>query len=73
MIKIATHSGGFHTDDVFAVATLQLVHRVENVEIIRTRDEEELAKADIVVDVGGIYDVSSKRFDHHQNVHMYAT
>ena len=67
MIKIATHSGGFHTDDVFAVATLQLVYGVENVEIIRTRDEVELATADIVVDVGGVYDVAAKRFDHHQN------
>ncbi|MES2749055.1 MAG: MYG1 family protein [Patescibacteria group bacterium] len=66
MIKIATHSGGFHTDDVFAVATLQLVHGVENVEIIRTRDESLLASADIVVDVGGVYDVATKRFDHHQ-------
>ncbi len=67
MIKIATHSGGFHTDDVFAVATLQLLHGTENVEVIRTRDEAILATADIVVDVGGIYDVSTKRFDHHQN------
>lgn len=67
MIKIATHSGGFHTDDVFAVATLQLVHGTENVEIIRTRDEAVLACADIVVDVGGVYDVETKRFDHHQN------
>lgn len=67
MIKIATHSGGFHTDDVFAVATLQLVHGVENVEVVRTRDESVLASADIVVDVGGIYDVATKRFDHHQN------
>ncbi len=67
MIKIATHSGGFHTDDVFAVATLQLLHGTENVEVIRTRDESVLATADIVVDVGGIYDVATKRFDHHQN------
>lgn len=67
MIKIATHSGGFHTDDVFAVATLQLVHGVDNVEVIRTRDESILATADIVVDVGGVYDVEAKRFDHHQN------
>lgn len=66
MIKIATHSGGFHTDDVFAVATLQLVHGVDNVVVIRTRDEAMLASADIVVDVGGVYDVEAKRFDHHQ-------
>ncbi len=67
MVKIATHSGGFHTDDVFAVATLQLVYGAENVEVIRTRDESVLATADIVVDVGGVYDVATKRFDHHQN------
>lgn len=67
MMKIATHSGGFHTDDVFAVATLQLLHGPENIEIIRTRDEAVLAEADIVVDVGGIYDAETKRFDHHQN------
>ena len=66
MIKIATHNGGFHTDDVFAVATLQLVHGTENVEIIRTRDEAVLTNADVVVDVGGVYDVETKRFDHHQ-------
>ncbi|MBY0537901.1 MYG1 family protein [Patescibacteria group bacterium] len=67
MIKIVTHSGGFHTDDVFAVATLQLLHGVDNVEVIRTRDEAVLATADIVVDVGGVYDATTKRFDHHQN------
>lgn len=67
MIKIATHSGGFHTDDVFAVATLQLVHGKENIEVTRTRDEKVLAESDIVVDVGGVYDVKVKRFDHHQN------
>lgn len=66
MIKIATHNGGFHTDDVFAMATLQLVHGTENVEIIRTRDEAVLTNADVVVDVGGVYDVETKRFDHHQ-------
>lgn len=67
MIKIVTHSGGFHTDDVFAVATLQLLYGKENVEITRTRDEGLIAVADVVVDVGGVYDVEAKRFDHHQN------
>jgi uncharacterized UPF0160 family protein len=66
MITIATHSGSFHSDDVFAVATLQLLHGVSNVHVVRTRDEAVLATADIVVDVGGVYDQSSRRFDHHQ-------
>jgi len=34
--------------------------------IKRTRDLEILAEQDIVVDVGGVYDHSKKRYDHHQ-------
>jgi len=67
MQKIITHSGSFHTDDVFAVATLQLHFGIENVEVIRTRDEAIIASGDIVVDVGGVYDAEKQRFDHHQN------
>ncbi|MCB9818665.1 MYG1 family protein [Candidatus Nomurabacteria bacterium] len=67
MQKIITHSGSFHSDDIFAVATLQLHFGVENVEVIRTRDEEIIASGDIVVDVGGVYDAEKQRFDHHQN------
>ncbi len=67
MKTVVTHNGVFHSDDVFAVATLQLLHGVENLEIVRTRDEVVIAKADIVVDVGGEYDVNRQRFDHHQN------
>ncbi len=67
MQKIVTHSGSFHSDDVFAVATLQLHFGVENVEVVRTRDETVIAGGDIVVDVGGVYDADKQRFDHHQN------
>lgn len=66
MIKIVTHSGSFHSDDVFAVATLQLLHKDKEIEIVRTRDESLIATGDYVVDVGGLYDVEKKRFDHHQ-------
>lgn len=61
---IATHNGNFHADDVFAVAALK--HLFPSATIIRTRDLEVLAKADIVLDVGGIYDAEQGRFDHHQ-------
>ncbi|MCV2402263.1 MYG1 family protein [Marinomonas sp. C2222] len=61
---IATHNGNFHADDVFAVAALKSIF--PSVELIRTRDLEIIAKADIVVDVGGIYDAETDRFDHHQ-------
>lgn len=66
MKTVVTHNGSFHPDDVFAVATLQLVFGVENLEIIRSRNEEDFARADIVVDVGMIYDPEKSRFDHHQ-------
>lgn len=66
MQKVVTHSGSFHADDVFAVATLQLHLGVDNIEVIRTRDEQIISEGDIVVDVGGIYDPEAERFDHHQ-------
>jgi len=33
---------------------------------VRTRDEARLAMADVVVDVGGVYDAARHRYDHHQ-------
>lgn len=62
--SIATHNGNFHADDVFAVAALKNIFK--NINLIRTRDLEVIAKADIVVDVGNEYDASNDRFDHHQ-------
>ncbi len=65
---IATHSSKFHTDDIFAVATLLLVLETDKASatIVRTRDPEIIKTADYVVDVGGIYDPENNRFDHHQ-------
>lgn len=64
---VVTHSGGFHSDDVFAVAAFQLLLGVDDVEVIRTRDNEVIEKGDYVVDVGEVYDHEKKRYDHHQN------
>lgn len=66
--KLVTHDGSFHTDDVFAAATLSiyLEGKGEAFEIIRTRDQEMIDKADYVFDVGDIYDPGKNRFDHHQ-------
>lgn len=66
-INIITHDSGFHTDDIFAVATLLLVLGDHNIKITRTRDMEVIGRGDYVVDVGGIYDSDKNRFDHHQN------
>lgn len=67
-MKIITHSGNFHPDEIFAVATLKILFG-EGVEVIRTRDVNTFsskALEDIVLDVGLVYDASKKRFDHHQ-------
>ena len=61
---IATHSGSFHADEVFAIAAMKLLK--EPVEVIRTRDREVLAEADVRIDVGFNHDPSSGDFDHHQ-------
>ncbi len=65
-IVAVTHSGSFHTDDIFAAATLELFYAGKDLKIIRSRDEKDIASADIVFDVGGVYDSKTLRFDHHQ-------
>lgn len=62
---VATHSGPFHTDDVFAVALLR-VFLDADIEVVRTRDLSRIGAADIAVDVGGEFDPGRRRFDHHQ-------
>ena len=64
-MKVATHPGNFHADDVFAVAVLGLAAGGP-LEIVRTRDEAAHAAADVRVDVGGRSDPQSGDFDHHQ-------
>lgn len=68
MKRIITHSGAFHADDVMAVAllTLLLERKGETYEVVRTRDAAVFPTGDYVVDVGGIYDPLTERFDHHQ-------
>jgi uncharacterized UPF0160 family protein len=63
-MKVATHPGNFHADDVFAVAVLGLVHGP--LEILRTRDQARLRAADVRVDIGGRSDPAAGDFDHHQ-------
>jgi uncharacterized UPF0160 family protein len=65
---LVTHNGGFHSDDIFACATLQIYldQMGESYKVVRTRDEARILKGDFVFDVGGVYDASLSRFDHHQ-------
>jgi uncharacterized UPF0160 family protein len=61
---IATHSGKFHADDVWAVAVLDMVF--PGADIVRSRDAARIEAADFAVDVGGIWNPQTGRFDHHQ-------
>lgn len=63
-MRVAVHDGSFHADDVFAVAILKKVF--PDMEVVRTRDQDELAAADMRVDVGGVYDHDQLSYDHHQ-------
>lgn len=65
---IVVHDGIYHSDDVFACATLSLYFKKHNTafHIVRSRDTKVIERADIVVDVGGVYDTARNRFDHHQ-------
>lgn len=63
-LRVVTHDGSFHADEVFALAALRLAHGV--IGILRSRDPEVLAQCDLRVDVGRRYDPETGDFDHHQ-------
>lgn len=67
-VTLVTHNSKFHVDDIFACATLQLALEKKNIpyKVVRTRDMSIIEKGDYVFDVGGIYDPSINRYDHHQ-------
>jgi len=64
-MRVVTHSGPFHADEVFAFALLR-VFLDRELELVRTRDPAIVARADLAIDIGGEYDPASGRFDHHQ-------
>jgi uncharacterized UPF0160 family protein len=68
-MRIATHDGSFHADEVFALAALNLRETAGGrpaPEIVRSRDPAVLAGADARVDVGFRDDPEHGDFDHHQ-------
>ncbi|CAH2095780.1 unnamed protein product [Euphydryas editha] len=65
-MKIGTHDGVFHCDEVLACFMLKCLPEFKDAEIVRTRDMEKLKQCDIVVDVGAEFDHEKKRYDHHQ-------
>ncbi|KAH9849781.1 GAMM1 protein [Lenzites betulinus] len=63
---IGTHNGTFHCDEALAVFLLNRTKEYAGADLKRTRDPAVLNTCDIVVDVGGVYDEKTQRFDHHQ-------
>lgn len=66
MLTIGTHDGVFHCDESLACYLIKLLPEYKDAQIVRSRNQADLDKCDIVVDVGRVYDVSANRFDHHQ-------
>jgi uncharacterized UPF0160 family protein len=65
-LKVGTHDGVFHCDEVLACVMLtKYTDKYHGAEIIRSRDEKKLEECDIIVDVGGKHQ-PPKYFDHHQ-------
>ena len=64
-LKVVTHSGVFHADEVFALALIGLFvnHRLGITRV--SHQTTDFSEADLVVDVGGKFD-GKRYFDHHQ-------
>lgn len=67
---LVTHGGKFHCDEVFAYAALRLALGLrepgQDHVLWRTRKPGLIEAADIVWDVGFVFDEATNRFDHHQ-------
>ncbi|KAH9623170.1 hypothetical protein KSS87_005838 [Heliosperma pusillum] len=64
--RVGTHNGSFHCDEALGCFMIRLTDKFFGAHITRTRDSEVLEGLDAVLDVGGVYDPSRDRYDHHQ-------
>lgn len=64
--SVGTHDGTFHADEVTACALLWVFDLIDPDQIVRSREMKILNRCEYLCDVGGVYDPSQKRFDHHQ-------
>jgi uncharacterized UPF0160 family protein len=62
--SVCTHDGSFHCDEALAIFMLKQLN--PNISVVRSRDAAVHEKCDMLVDVGGVFDPSKLRFDHHQ-------
>ena len=73
-LKIITHDGTFHSDEIFSIGLLMAFELKEGqeIQIVRSRIEDFLEEhrsiADVfILDIGGNYNVDLHNFDHHQD------
>lgn len=59
-------SGHFHADEALAVHMLRQLPAYNPSSLVRTRDPAVLSSCHTVVDVGGEYELTRHRYDHHQ-------
>ncbi|ESR52484.1 metal-dependent protein hydrolase [Citrus sinensis] len=64
--RVGTHNGSFHCDEALGCFMIRLTDKFFNAQIVRSRDPKVLDDLDAVLDVGGVYDPSNDRYDHHQ-------
>ncbi|XP_047965344.1 MYG1 protein-like isoform X2 [Salvia hispanica] len=64
--RVGTHDGKFHCDEALGCFIIRRTAKFYDADIVRSRDPLVLEKLDAVLDVGGVYDPSRDRYDHHQ-------
>ncbi|WP_342628045.1 MYG1 family protein [Nguyenibacter vanlangensis] len=78
-VRALTHSGNFHVDETLGYVILHYALApqgdlrgrvlaetpIDRLDFARTRAPDRIRSADIVFDVGGTYDPSNGRYDHH--------
>ena len=66
-MKVVTHSGNFHADEVMAVAMLCILYGLREVSRVRRVSLDDMeSRSTIVIDIGGEHDPRRGNFDHHQ-------
>ncbi|KAK4423122.1 hypothetical protein Salat_1894800 [Sesamum alatum] len=64
--RVGTHNGSFHCDEALGCFMIRLTEKFSDAHVVRTREPKVLETLDAVLDVGGVYDASRDRYDHHQ-------
>ncbi len=72
-IKIITHSGRFHADEIFAVALLGLFYKTDIKRKTTVSSGELNDKNIIIIDIGNNYSEELNNYDHHHNSDIEAS